>query len=262
MWPEAGVKVVGGSVGGLAHELRGLPNQDALGWRFVSDTRTLIAVVADGAGSAACGGEGARFVVSELIRSLSSPSIADNKNLPQADGALLVSHLLGAREHLTRLAELEKRPAKDYACTVLACLLTPDGAWSAQIGDGAIVLGAPAGPSQALHTSQQGEYVNETVFLTSDQAVEHIKSGYHPGPHARLAMFTDGLQRIALKLPEGQPHEPFFKPLFQFLSQCGDAADAVEQITGFLKSPRIRSRADDDLSLLLAQLDWAKPGKA
>ncbi len=258
MWPDLGVKVVGGSVGGLAHELRGLPNQDALGWRYVASERTLIAVVADGAGSAACGGEGARFVVADLIGTLArNPKRQFDAN--ELDGTLLIGPMLHAREGLFRKAEAEKRPPKDYACTVLACLLTPAGVWSAQIGDGAILLGTPGQEFRTLHTSQQGEYVNETVFLTSDQSVDHIKSGYHPGAPSRLAMLTDGLQRIALKMPEGLPHEPFFKPLFQFLGQSGDAADAISQITGFLRSPKIRSRADDDLSLLLAEVDLAKP---
>ena len=32
-------------------------------------------------------------------------------------------------------------------------------------------------------------------------------------------MFSDGLQRLALKLPEGTPHAPFFTPLFRFATR-------------------------------------------
>jgi hypothetical protein len=67
-----------------------------------------------------------------------------------------------------------------------------------------------------------------------------------------LALFSDGLQMLALKMPPGTPHPPFFAPLMRFVAQTRDRATAEEHLRGFLQSPRIAERADDDLTLVLA----------
>jgi hypothetical protein len=59
---------------------------------------------------------------------------------------------------------------------------------------------------------------------------------------------------LALKIPPGIPHAPFFSPLFQFVTDMTDAVVANEQLGTFLRSPRVTERADDDLTLFLAAL--------
>jgi len=60
------------------------------------------------------------------------------------------------------------------------------------------------------------------------------------------------LQMLALKIPEGTPHGPFFAPLFRFSGTVKEDSDAKEQLESFLRSPRVSERTDDDLTLLLA----------
>ena len=43
-------------------------------------------------------------------------------------------------------------------------------------------------------------------------------SGGHNGPINGVALFSDGLQMLALKIPGGTPHPPFFTPLLNFLA--------------------------------------------
>jgi hypothetical protein len=71
-------------------------------------------------------------------------------------------------------------------------------------------------------------------------------------PLTGLALLTDGLQMLALKMPGGEPHEPFFQPLLRGVMTAESRERAEEQLRGFLLSPRIRQRAQDDLTLLLA----------
>ena len=71
---------------------------------------------------------------------------------------------------------------------------------------------------------------------------------------AHVAVISDGLQMLALKMPRGVPHEPFFSPLFRFVAEVDDEAVAAEQLESFLRSQRVRDRTDDDLTLLLAAL--------
>lgn len=99
---------------------------------------------------------------------------------------------------------------------------------------------------------QNGEYLNETTFLISPDALNTVQINVWHGAPGYVAAFSDGLQMLALKMPEGTPHPPFFAPLFQFVARMTDAAAAQEQLTAFLHSPRLRERVDDDVTLLIA----------
>ena len=58
--------------------------------------------------------------------------------------------------------------------------------------------------------------------------------------------------RLALKLPGYEPHAPFFKPLFTFITGAEDETLATQQLAGFLASARVCARTDDDKTLVLA----------
>ena len=84
------------------------------------------------------------------------------------------------------------------------------------------------------------------------QAGDYLEVQVHTLTAQALAMSTDGLLRLALKLPAYEPHPPFFKPLFAFIAEAGDTAVASQQLAGFLASPRVCARTDDDKTLVLA----------
>jgi hypothetical protein len=46
------------------------------------------------------------------------------------------------------------------------------------------------------------------------------------GVPRHVAVFSDGLPMLALKMPVGSPHAPFFMPLFHFMATMPDATDA------------------------------------
>ena len=66
-----------------------------------------------------------------------------------------------------------------------------------------------------------------------------------------MAVFSDGLQMLALKMPGGTPHAPFFAPLFRFINNAADEPQIHSELESFLRSPTVRRRADDDLTLFL-----------
>jgi hypothetical protein len=123
-----------------------------------------------------------------------------------------------------------------------------------QVGDGAAVVGDRQGNVIALTAPQSGEYINETAFLNSPDAVEKAQLTVRQAQTAHVAVFSDGLQMLALKMPEGTPHAPFFAPLFRFVEGIMDETQAQAELVAFLRSPRVTSRTDDDLTLLLATL--------
>ena len=88
----------------------------------------------------------------------------------------------------------------------------------------------------------------------TETALEAVQVNHVRGDLQGVAMFSDGLQMLALKMPGATPHAPFFTPLFRFMRGEPDPQLRLDQLQKLLQSPRISQRADDDLTLLLATL--------
>ncbi|HUS15575.1 MAG TPA: protein phosphatase 2C domain-containing protein, partial [Chloroflexia bacterium] len=141
-------------------------------------------------------------------------------------------------------------PLRALATTLLLVVVTPARVAALQIGDGAVVIEDGLGQTSALTAPDYGEYLNETVFLTSPDYLERAQVAIAAPPALRgVALFTDGIQMLALNLADGTPHGPFFAPLFSFAAG-GSATDA--DLAAFLQSDRVNARTDDDKTLLLA----------
>jgi hypothetical protein len=243
-------QVVAASVIGTSHEKRSQPCQDAHCWRILPNG-VLAAAVADGAGSAALAEVGAKIAVEAVVETISQ----QQERLPQNDDewqVFLTASLQVARAQVEAEAAVREVAVRDLACTLIAVVATPELIAVAQIGDGAAVAGDSAGNAIALTVPPCGEYINETIFLISPNAIETAQFQVLREKLRHLAVFSDGLQMLALKIPEGTPHGPFFAPLFRFSGEWKEEEDAKQQLESFLRSPRVSERTDDDLTLLLA----------
>ncbi len=247
---------VGAVARGVSHQANGSPCQDALGYRFLSDG-VLVAALADGAGTADKADRGAQAAVDAALDCLET-ALAEELLVTQAEWEELVHRaFVAARARVMRLAEEEGEPLRGYATTLTCLIATAYHIVAGALGDGVVVAGEAEGDLQAVTQIQRGEYANETYFLTQDQALEHLQTVAIYGTFDRLAMMSDGLTRLALKLPAYQPHRPFFQPLFTFALDAregdGEAQERAEaQLRAFLTSERVCARTDDDKSLLLA----------
>jgi Protein phosphatase 2C len=246
-------RVVSASMRGTSHEKSGKPCQDAHSWEQLLGN-VLVAAVADGAGSSAHSEVGSeiatRIAVSEVAARL-----VDNFALePEAWQIFWTDVVNLIRTEIQAEADRRQVQVRELATTILLSVVTPEFVSVAQIGDGAIVIRDRQGKLVGLTTPPIGEYANETVFVTSPNALDNIQIQLWHGEPAQIAMFSDGLQMLALQMPAGIPHQPFFTPLFNFIAEDGDEQEAKEQLLHFLGSPRITERADDDLTLLLANL--------
>ena len=101
--------------------------------------------------------------------------------------------------------------AREYSSTLLVAVATPHATIVGQIGDGAIVV--DDGLLRAATWPQQGEYANVTHFLVQDDAMDQLVTA-EAGPAQRIAVFSDGLQNLALQYETKTPYEPFFTPFF------------------------------------------------
>ncbi len=237
---------------GVSHERGGKPCQDAHAYGLL-ESGALVAAVADGAGSAAMSEVGAEIAARTAVEAVAG--LQRSKGVPRNEDEWNLL-LLGALEAAKRAVELEAVvrgvDARDLATTLLLVVATQHRVDAAQVGDGAIVIGAEDGTVFALTTPQGGEFVNETSFLILPDAISRAECAHWEGTIRNLAIFSDGLQRLALRLPGGEAHAPFFSPLFRFVSDLEVDADGKDQLASFLRSPKITERADDDLTLLLA----------
>jgi len=244
-------RVAAASVRGVGHERVGLPCQDACRVQILPN-EILVIAVADGAGTASMSQYGSTAATEAVIDYFhSTPDIS----LPATDEAwqhLLTSLLDHALSALEQEAETRQAAIKELATTLLITLVTPTVLAAAQIGDGAVVAADETGVPFTLTAPQSGEYLNETVFLTFTEAVASAQIRVFHGAVRRVAIITDGLQMQALAMPSGEAHAAFFTSAFRFAAGITDAETAQQQLVTFLTSPRIRERADDDLTLVLA----------
>jgi hypothetical protein len=242
--------VVAASVRGTSHERTGQECQDAHHWQAVGE-RLILAAVADGAGSASLGGLGAQTAVQAAIDHLAGCG-ADAETGEHLWRAHLRTALAAARDAVLEVAAVRGESPRELATTLILLAATPELAAAAQVGDGAALLRSSSGELVSLTRPPSDEYINQTTFLVSADGVETAQFGTWRGSVEAVAVLTDGLQRLALRMPEGTPHAPFFAPLFRFITEMTDLSQAHEQLQTFLQSPRITERADDDLTLLLA----------
>jgi hypothetical protein len=255
--------VVAASVQGTAHRKLNLPCQDAHAAEVLPGGLVLLAV-ADGAGSAARSQEGAQLAVSEtlkaLARSLATRPPADERGWQD----VLRSAFLHTRGCLAALAAASAAPLQQFATTLTCAVATHEWLAVGRIGDGAVIIELRDGEMIASSAPIKGEYANETVFLTMDDAPARLEVQAMREPARALMLISDGLIRLALKLPDYAPHLPFFQPLVAFASNASDAAGANTQLADFLSSERVNARTDDDKTLVLAVRvqtgELARPG--
>ncbi len=167
---------------------------------------------------------------------------------------LLNSGLEDALVTIQEEAESRQVNVRELSTTLLIVVATPDIVAAIQVGDGAIVVANQQGTAIALTSPPIEESLDLATFLTSPNGIDSAQICLWEGKPAQLAMFSDGLQMLALQMPQGVAHTPFFAPLFKFIAEAKDLDAAHQELTEFLRSPRVCDRTDDDLTLLLASL--------
>ena len=244
-------KYVGASVIGTSHVKIGKPCQDSHGIT-VSGEECLVGVVADGLGSAEYSDVGSKIaadsVVGYMIQELGL--VPPHSNDDWQD--LLQRAFVLARKNLEKEAKTRGCELRDLGTTLIVFTAFPGGIAIAQIGDGAVVVQSDDGTMTTFSSPQRGEYANETVPLTMDNALERVRYSVQVNPIKNIAAFSDGLQNLALVTATYEPFEPFFTPLFNFLNSSTDLAAVEEKIKTFLGSEKICGKTDDDKTLLLA----------
>ncbi|HEY8460133.1 MAG TPA: PP2C family serine/threonine-protein phosphatase [Blastocatellia bacterium] len=246
------------SVAGTHHLKSSAPCQDASRVEVVVDAlgaEVLVAVASDGAGSAALAQIGSALACDLFIDEVRSC-------IERGDaGALLSDNFIADwiakfRGVATGWSGPGSARIQDFACTLLAAVVWRERAIYFQIGDGAIVESRRDEPDryEVVCWPQQGEYANMTNFLTDADAAEKAVREARSGAIDEVAIFTDGIQRLALDFRARSAHAPFFAPLFAWLRPRpgGASRELSDSLAVYLDSEKINSRTDDDKTLILA----------
>lgn len=251
-------RVVYASVVGSSHDARGEPCQDscvASVWQAQNGTEYLVILVSDGAGSARLGKEGAELACKEGQRILlETLETLEGRTLSQEDIVQIIKTLRVIFEnHVASVVASTPVSLRDYACTLLGAVVSPEKASFFQIGDGGIVL-SQDGVLAPVFWPEIAEYANETNFLTDSNVLEHVHCSTYETRIEELSLFSDGLQRLALVYESHSAHAPFFLPMFSTMRQTAEESLSTlsEQLSAFLSSTRVNERTDDDKTLVLA----------
>jgi Protein phosphatase 2C len=206
----------------------------------------LVIAVADGAGSAPASFHGAKTAV-ECALAYFTAAVADGRAL---DADEVARCFAAVREDVLAVAAEYEHAARDYSSTLLTVVATEEKTLIGQIGDGAVVL--DDGTLRVATWPQQGEYANTTHFVVQDDAMEQLVT-VEAGGARRIAVFSDGLQALALQYDTQTPYEPFFAPFFEYLEASPkDDAEVEDELRAYLESGSVNARTDDDKSLVLA----------
>ncbi len=248
-------QVIGASVQGTSHVKHHLPCQDAHAYCYLPGGG-LVLVVADGAGSAKHSASGADEAVKTSLATVTEAWRVglqhESHPTEKMWDALIRLLFTRARQSVLDLAKKQHHWSRDYATTLTLAIAASGWLAVGQIGDGAVVVFDAEDRFYTATHLQKGEYANETHFLTQRDALKQVQVRAEPCAVRALAAMTDGLIRLALRLPSGEPHTPFFTPLFGFAAQPQTSQEGSQQLERFLSSERVCARTDDDKTLLLA----------
>lgn len=247
-------RVVAASAVGTSHAAAGTVCQDSF-FAHVGTTLTkdpvLTIFVADGAGSVPHGGKGAELAVNAATAFLGQYHTQSEITL---NDNWAVECIQTVREKIYAVADQQGAKARDYACTFLGVVATPSATLLMQIGDGSIVVDVGNGLDVPI-TPMVGEYANMTNFVTDENAIDVLVVKILPARPDKIAVFSDGMQRLALNMATNTAYIPFFTPFFTVLSSAmvEQENQLQAELARFLQSPAVNERTDDDKTLVLAQ---------
>jgi hypothetical protein len=247
-------RVFAASAIGSGHIESGLPCQDAFARQVVGDV--LCAVVCDGAGSATASEQGSRKLASCVVRELAHRAV-DRADFPPtiADSLRdeLVAIVSAVRSELQASAESAGLSLTDYAATLVGVVATGNGGWLFHVGDGVGVARprADAAP-EIISAPENGEYANETYFVTGSEWQAHLRLLAIPEPVAMIALMSDGAAPFVMQRGVTGLFRPFMDPVEQYLtSATQEAGDGA--LAGLLGDPRTHAITSDDKTLLIAR---------
>ncbi|MGG5242655.1 protein phosphatase 2C domain-containing protein [Pseudomonas lurida] len=150
------------------------------------------------------------------------------------------------------LAQKRGVTRRQFAATLVMLVVFKDQVLALQIGDSALVA-RKAGVWEAICWPENGEFASTTYFVTDDPEVR-LHTYRFDREHDAFALFSDGLESVALEQATQQPFARFFDPMIKPVDQAwadGRLAELSDALARYLQSPSLCERTDDDKTLIL-----------
>ena len=248
-------KVGGVSIAGFSHFEEDIPCQDAHTFR-VRDESRIIAAIADGAGSARLSHIGAQAFVDAIVAqiyNLPSPGEFD----PQLIASEIITSVNEMRDQLIRhgddLQDGGTPSLSDFAATLIVAVADLNGGTFFHVGDGAGVAFNQGGDLEAtVSKPQNGEYANETYFLTMDDWENYLRITPFAEYSDTILLMSDGVTPMAMSQGYATPEfKNFVNPIVKFLRDNDDAT-GKSGVINTLSGDTVRKITGDDKTLLWA----------
>lgn len=251
-------KYVFASVIGTSHERSGIPCQDMSECKVFTcsdGSPVLVAVVADGAGSAQRAEIGASLACSLFLDEMNALFECDG-TVHNITRQFVENWIIRFQNEVSLRAETDGLESRDFACTILAAAIGADCAAFLQVGDGAIIISSQEEPDFYgwVFWPQQGEYANTTYFATGTEVFDKLEYVSINQYIDEIALLTDGMQSLVLHYETRTAFVPFFKPIFQWLRLGNE--NSLDRFTSslisYLSSEKVNEHTNDDKTLILA----------
>jgi hypothetical protein len=212
---EGSWRIVGARVQGLAHEISGRVCEDAFAFGVCGSLA--VAVVCDGAGSARFGREGAVRFSGGAARALLKLHTSQQITCESVQQSLIEA-IEAERERLNDNGLL----LDDHHATLVAVVASSSMTVMAHVGDGLAGVAPTADWRGAvLSPPENGEYANETWFVTVEDWKDHLRCMAAPAlePGGVAALTTDGAMPFVIGPGEYGLDPDFMGPVSRFLGQ-------------------------------------------
>jgi len=236
---------------GSSHIEAGTPCQDAFAHALVGDT--MLGVVCDGAGSQPLSHIGAQAGSNGGVAPLQQPGsrAAPLSARPRFLFAPAVCDAIAqVREGLQKEASNEGVEISAFSCTLVGAVATAHGGRFFHIGDG-LAVAEHADAASVVSLPENGEYANETYFVSGEQWHEHLRFTAFSESATRIALMSDGAMPFAMAKGNGGLFKPFMDPVEGYLASVSEEEGSAA-LAGTLGDPRTYTITSDDKALLIA----------
>ena len=232
----------GVSVPGQDSDKKIKTNQDS--FYIFKKKNSISLIVCDGAGSAKFSHLGAKAFSKNLGRFCL-------KNSVQFTQEEIIDHIKKGIKHifklLLRFSKIFKLNAckKDFATTILGFVQFSERlSIGFHIGDGSLIfLSKEEKTISFLSKPENGEYINQTFFITDDNWEEKLRFFKIDFKYEVLLAMTDGVTAMALK--NNMPFGGFINPIINFLVSHSDEK-CIEALKSSLSSLKATQISNDD----------------
>lgn len=247
----------GSSVVGQSHLTTSTPCQDKFQLQTSKDGNWLAMAICDGAGSAEFAELGASITSQHFCQELIKLSHElDSRTPGEWINDFVIDCVIQVRNQLRSAAKSDD--IRKYHCTLVAALVGKSGGFSIHIGDGAVIGGtfgqASASKPTELNSDyfiskpENGEYANETYFITEGSWVKHLR--ITPLPRLDwIVACTDGGASLLLD-NELQVKPNFLAPFIE--TQVNKRFTDQLYIESVLNDPKANKLTTDDKTIVLA----------